>query len=445
MEIPVGFYNPNYLLNILSIFTQENMLYIFTLLFVSGILLFLSSLVSASEISFFSLTENDIKILQNQNPRKGRLIALLLTNPQKLLATILIGNNAINISLVIISTFLVDFCIQNGANPNLMLGIQIVVITSILLLFGEIMPKILATASIQKTALYTIDLLYILNLMFQFLSNALVKLANLFNKILQEEKKQISLDELAQVHELIQNHEQTEEEGKLLTNILDLGNSDIRSVMQNRMEIAALDVNDSFLKVKKLIEETAYSRIPVYEESLDKIIGILFIKDLLPHIDKEEDFEWKFLIRPPFFMTEHKKLDDALRVFQDKKNHMAIVIDEYGGTLGLVTLEDVLEEIVGEIKTEFDEEDELDYTILDQNIYLFDALILLKDMCRVTNISFEDFEDDKGEFETIAGFILEIKGSFPLKNEVIVFKNYKFTILSVDKKRIKQVKLEISE
>ncbi len=445
MEIPVGFYNPNYLLNILSIFTQENMLYIFTLLFVSGILLFLSSLVSASEISFFSLTENDIKILQNQNPRKGRLIALLLSNPQKLLATILIGNNAINISLVIISTFLVEFCIQNGANPSLMLGVQIIVITSILLLFGEIMPKILATASVQKTALYTIDLLFILNLMFQFLSNALVKLSNLFNKIWQEEKKQISLDELAQVHELIQNHEQTEEEGKLLTNILDLGNSDIRSVMQNRMEITALDVNESYVKVKKLIEETAYSRIPVYEESLDKIIGILFIKDLLPHIDKEDDFEWKFLIRPPFFMTEHKKLDDALRVFQDKKNHMAIVIDEYGGTLGLVTLEDVLEEIVGEIKTEFDEEDELDYTILDQNIYLFDALILLKDMCRVANISFEDFEDDKGEFETIAGFILEIKGSFPLKNEVIVFKNYKFTILSVDKKRIKQVKLEISE
>lgn len=445
MEIPVGFYNPNYLLNILSIFTQENMLYIFTLLFVSGILLFLSSLVSASEISFFSLTENDIKILQNQNPRKGRLIALLLSNPQKLLATILIGNNAINISLVIISTFLVEFCIDNGANPSLMLGVQIIVITSILLLFGEIMPKILATASVQKTALYTIDLLFILNLMFQFLSNALVKLSNLFNKIWQEEKKQISLDELAQVHELIQNHEQTEEEGKLLTNILDLGNSDIRSVMQNRMEITALDVNESYVKVKKLIEETAYSRIPVYEESLDKIIGILFIKDLLPHIDKEDDFEWKFLIRPPFFMTEHKKLDDALRVFQDKKNHMAIVIDEYGGTLGLVTLEDVLEEIVGEIKTEFDEEDELDYTILDQNIYLFDALILLKDMCRVANISFEDFEDDKGEFETIAGFILEIKGSFPLKNEVIVFKNYKFTILSVDKKRIKQVKLEISE
>lgn len=445
MEIPVGFYSPNYLLNIISIFTQENMLYIFTLLFVSGILLFLSSLVSASEISFFSLTENDIKILQNQNPRKGRLIALLLSNPQKLLATILIGNNAINISLVIISTFLVEFCIQNGANPTLMLGVQIIVITSILLLFGEIMPKILATASVQKTALYTIDLLFILNLMFQFLSNALVKLSNLFNKIWQEEKKQISLDELAQVHELIQNHEQTEEEGKLLTNILDLGNSDIRSVMQNRMEITALDVNESYVKVKKLIEETAYSRIPVYEESLDKIIGILFIKDLLPHIDKEDDFEWKFLIRPPFFMTEHKKLDDALRVFQDKKNHMAIVIDEYGGTLGLVTLEDVLEEIVGEIKTEFDEEDELDYTILDQNIYLFDALILLKDMCRVANISFEDFEDDKGEFETIAGFILEIKGSFPLKNEVIVFKNYKFTILSVDKKRIKQVKLEISE
>ncbi len=444
MDIPVGFYNVN-LLNILSVFTQENILYIFTLLFISGILLFLSGLVSASEISFFSLNDNDIKILQNQNPRKGRLIALLLSNPQKLLATILIGNNAINISLVIISTFLVDFCIQNGANPTLMLGIQIVVITSILLLFGEIMPKILATASIQKTALYTIDLLYILNLMFQFLSNALVKLSNLFNKIWQEEKKQISLDELAQVHELIQNHEQTEEEGKLLTNILDLGNSDIRSVMQNRMEIAALDVNVSFSEVKKLIEETAYSRIPVYEDSLDKIVGILFIKDLLPHIDKNNDFEWKFLIRPPFFMTEHKKLDDALRVFQEKKNHMAIVIDEYGGTLGLVTLEDVLEEIVGEIKTEFDEEDELDYTILDQNIYLFDALILLKDMCRIANISFEDFEDHKGEYETIAGFILEIKGSFPLKNEVILFKNYKFTILSVDKKRIKQVKLEVAE
>jgi putative hemolysin len=444
MDIPVGFYNVN-LLNIFSVFTQENILYIFTLLFISGILLFLSGLVSASEISFFSLNDNDIKILQNQNPRKGRLIALLLSNPQKLLATILIGNNAINISLVIISTFLVDFCIQNGANPGLMLGIQIILITSILLLFGEIMPKILATASIQKTALYTIDLLYILNLMFQFLSNALVKLSSLFNKIWQEEKKQISLDELAQVHELIQNHEQTEEEGKLLTNILDLGNSDIRSVMQNRMEIAALDVSVSFNQVKKLIEETAYSRIPVYEDSLDKIVGILFIKDLLPHIDKNNDFEWKFLIRPPFFMTEHKKLDDALRVFQEKKNHMAIVIDEYGGTLGLVTLEDVLEEIVGEIKTEFDEEDELDYTILDENIYLFDALILLKDMCRIANITFDDFEDHKGEYETIAGFILELKGSFPFKNEVILFKNYKFTILSVDKKRIKQVKLEVTE
>lgn len=443
MEVPVGFYQLNNLLNIFSIFNQENIIYISTLLFISAILIFLSGLVSASEISFFSLTDTDIKILQNQNPRKGRLIALLLSNPQKLLATILIGNNAINISLVIISTFLVEFLIQNGANPVLMLGVQIIVITSILLLFGEIMPKILANSSVQKTALYTIDLLYVLNLMFQFVSNGLVKSSNVLNKLWKEEKKQISLDELVQVHELIQNHEQTEEEGKLLTNILDLGNSDIRSVMQNRMEITAIELNERYTNVKKIIEETAYSRIPVYEDSLDKIVGILFIKDLLPHIDKNDDFEWKFLIRPPFFMTEHKKLDDALRVFQDKKNHMAIVIDEYGGTLGLVTLEDVLEEIVGEIKNEFDEEEEIDYTILDQNVFLFDALILLKDMCRIANVSFEDFEDHKGEFETIAGFILEIKGSFPLKNEVIQFKNYKFTILLVDKKRIKQVKLEI--
>lgn len=442
MEDPESHSLVSFLSNIYSSFEPSDIIYLVTLLLLMVVALFLSALVSASEIAFFSLEPNDIKEINEQDHKKGRLIEMLLETPKRLLATILIANNSVNITLIIISSSLVNYFEQFGGAPELYLFIQIVVVTALLLLFGEIVPKVYATQRHKKLALATVRFIFILNFIFKGLSKMLVKISKVLDYILKEEKKNLSIDELSKVHEMIQDYHHNEQEQKMLAGILELGNADVKSIMQPRMEINALPSSTSYNNVRALILESGYSRIPIYEDSIDKIVGILYIKDLLPHIMEDDDFDWVSLLRTPFFIPENKKLDDALKEFQDKKIHLAIVLDEYGGTLGLVTLEDVIEEIVGEIKNEFDD-DELEYSKIDENKYVFDATILLKDMCRITDVENVIFEDNKGDAETIAGFILELKGDFPKRGEIVLFHNYKFVIEDIDRKRIKRVKFEI--
>ena len=442
MEDPESHSFLNFISNIYSSFQASDIFYLAMLLLLMIVALIVSALISASEIAFFSLEPNDIKEINEHDPKKGKLIEMLLETPKRLLATILIGNNAINITLIIISSLFVAYFEQFGGSPELYLFIQIVVVTALLLLFGEIVPKVYATQRHKKLALITVRFIFFLNFIFKGLSKLLVKISRVLDYILKEEKKNLSIDELSKVHEMIQDYHHNEQEQKMLAGILELGNADVKSIMQPRMEINALSISDPYQKVKTLILESGYSRIPVYEDAIDKIIGILYIKDLLPHLLEEDDFNWTTLLRAPFFIPENKKLDDALKEFQEKKIHLAIVLDEYGGTMGLVTLEDVIEEIVGEIKNEFDDDD-LEYSKLDDGKYIFDATILLKDMCRITDVDNVLFEDNKGDSETIAGFILELKGDFPKRGEVIDFNNYRFVIEEMDRKRIKRVKFEI--
>lgn len=443
MEDPESHSLVSFLSNIYSSFEPSDIIYLVTLLLLMVVALFLSALVSASEIAFFSLEPNDIKEINEYDHKKGRLIEMLLETPKRLLATILIANNSVNITLIIISSSLVkDIKELFKLAPELYLFIQIVVVTALLLLFGEIVPKVYATQRHKKLALSTVRFIFILSFIFKGLSKLLVKISKVLDYVLKEEKKNLSIDELSKVHEMIQDYHHNEQEQKMLAGILELGNADVKSIMQPRMEINALPSSTSYNNVRALILESGYSRIPIYEDTIDKIVGILYIKDLLPHIMEDDDFDWVSLLRTPFFIPENKKLDDALKEFQDKKIHLAIVLDEYGGTLGLVTLEDVIEEIVGEIKNEFDD-DELEYSKIDENKYVFDATILLKDMCRITDVENVIFEDNKGDAETIAGFILELKGDFPKRGETVLFHNYKFVIEDIDRKRIKRVKFEI--
>lgn len=441
MEDPIHFSSPLLLTQLLSSISSD-WLYLLTLIILMFVLIIFSALVSASEVAFFSLEPSDITQLKQQYPQKTKIIQALLNHPKRLLASILIANNALNISLVLLSTFFVNYFIQFGGNPQWYLIIQVVVITSILLLFGEITPKVLATARYKSISIITVKMIYFIDFSFQFFSKFLVSLSKRLDSLFKEENPTISVDELSKVHDMIQDYHHNEAESKMLKGILDLGNSDVRAVMQSRLQIIALNIEDDFDHVKQIIVENGYSRIPVFEENLDQIKGVLYIKDVLNHIDKGRGFNWKTLICPPFFVPENKKLDDVLRNFQDRKIHMAIVLDEYGGTLGLVTLEDVLEEIIGDIQTEFDE-DELEFTILGEGTFVFDAKMLLRDICRIAEIDFMIFEEHKGEAESLAGFILEILGTFPKNKQLIKFKNLKFTIEALDKKSIKRVKLEV--
>lgn len=408
------------------------------------ILLGLSAFISASEIAFFGLKKSTVNELASSKSKSGKIAADLIKDPRKLLTTILIFNNSINICLVLLSTVFVDKVMLMGGPAYLYTIIQVVVITSVILLFGEIMPKIYATKKGKSTVLLMARPIFYLSILFHFFSVVLVAISSMFDKVFKEEKKNISVDELSKVHELVQEHQANAQEKKMLDGILEFGNTDVKRVMKPRLDVTAIEFGQSFSQVKDIILSCGYSRIPVYEESFDKIKGVLYVKDLLPHIGKKEEFEWQKIIRQPFFVPENKKLDDILIEFQEKKIHLAVVIDEYGGTSGVVTMEDVIEEIIGDIRDEFDD-DELEYSKLDEKRFVLDGKIQLKDLYRILEIEGEDFEENKGDSDTIAGFILEQKGDFPFKGEKISFGDYTFTIEALDKKRIKRVKLEITE
>lgn len=403
-------------------------------------LLFSSSLISGAEVAFFSLSKVKLEDAKNKKTPSIDTVIQLLKNPKKLLATILIANNFINILFILVFTYFGETVFQNISSPILKFLIEIVLVTFLILLFGEVLPKIYANRKPLRFALKMAKPIQFLNYIFSFLSIPLINLTDLVEKKLAKKQSDISVETLSEALKLTSN-DTSDEEKKILEGIVTFGNTETVQVMRPRIDLFALSEEEEFEDVLKKITKNGHSRIPVYKENIDNIIGVLYIKDLLPHLLKKK-FAWQKLLREPFFVPENKKLDDLLLEFKNKKIHMAIVVDEYGGTSGLVTLEDIIEEIVGDINDEFDDID-VSYSKLDANNYIFDGKISLKDFFKIIDLNEEDFENLIGEAETLAGFILEISGKFPKKNDVIKVKNLKFTIESVDKKRIKQVKVTI--
>ncbi|MCF6296932.1 MAG: gliding motility-associated protein GldE [Flavobacteriaceae bacterium] len=403
------------------------------------VLLISSALISGTEIAFFSLSKSTLDTKDNDS-KKNKIINLLQT-PKKLLATILIANNFINILFVLLFAYVGDHFFGNISSKALKFSLEIVLVTFLLLLFGEVLPKVYANRNGYKFASIMVRPILFLNSFLSFLSFPLLKLTGVVEKRLSKKNSDFSVEVLSQALELTSTGATTKEEKKILQGIVSFGNTETTQVMCPRMDIFALSSDEGYKSVIEKIIKSKHSRIPVYEENIDTIIGVLYAKDLLPHIQKKT-FNWVEIIRETFFVPENKKLDDLLKEFQEMKNHLAIVVDEYGGTSGLITLEDVIEEIVGDISDEFDDDD-LSYSKLDNRNYVFEGKIALKDFYKVLQIAESDFEENKFEAETLAGFVLEITGKFPKKNQIISFNGFKFKIESIDKKRIKQIKVTL--
>ena len=406
------------------------------------LLLILSALISGAEVAFFSLTKEDITKASESKSNIQKVVVSLLKNPQKLLATILISNNFINILIVLLFAYIGNTVFSEITSEVLKFGIEIVLVTFLILLFGEVLPKVYATRNSLKFASFMAYPLKVLNSVLTIVSSPLMSLTNIIEHRLGKKESNLSVEKLSQALELTSDEATTKDEQKILEGIVNFGNTETSQIMIPRIDIFALSTTELYEDVVAKIVEKGFSRNPVYKENIDEIIGVLYAKDLLPHLNKK-DFNWQKLIRDPYFVPENKKLDDLLKEFQEKKNHLAIVVDEYGGTSGIITLEDVIEEIVGDISDEFDDEDVL-FSKLDANNYLFEAKTNLKDFYKILDIeNSEIFDENKGESETIAGFILEVCGRFPRENEIIKFHNYSFKIEAMDKKRIKQVKITI--
>ena len=408
-------------------------------IFLLVILLIFSGFISGSEVALFSLSKSEIE--SKSDLKSFKIITNLLEKPNKLLATILVANNLINIGIVILFTKLGEIFFSAIESPLIKFFIEIVVATFLILLFGEILPKIYASRNNINFSRIIAYPLRILDIIFSPISLPMQKFSNYIKNKLAIQNSNISIDQISHALDLTRPEDTTKQEQKILKGIVNFGNIDTKEIMRPRIDIFALDSKLKSEEIIKSITTTNHSRIPVFDENLDKIIGVLHIKDLLPFLDKKE-FQWKELLRKPLFIPENKKLDDLMLEFQEKKVHLAIVVDEYGGTSGLVSLEDVIEEIVGDISDEFDD-DNLLYSKIDDQNFIFDGKTSLHDLCRIINENKNIFDQYKGDAETIAGFILEISKSFPKKNSKINFMKFIFTIESIDKKRIKQIKLTI--
>ena len=410
------------------------------------VLLACSALISGAEVAFFSLTASDFEANEEKSIAKSlAVVQKLLDRPKKLLATILVSNNFINIAIVLLFDSLSDALFlgiqSNFFGIDVRFIVEVGVVTFFILLFGEILPKIYANRNRISFAVFMAQPLNILDTLLSPISLPMRAATLYLHSRYGKQKANISVDHLSQALEL-SNQDTTHEEQKILQGIVTFGNTDTKQVMKNRMDIFALNEEQTFKEILPEIIEHGYSRIPVYKDSIDNITGILYAKDLIPFTDRK-NLDWKTLKREAYFVPENKKLDDLLNEFKQMKMHLAIVVDEYGGTSGLISLEDIIEEIVGEISDEFDDED-LIFSKLDDNTFIFEGKTPLKDFYKV--IKPEDpevFEEEKGEAETLAGFLLEISKGFPKKNEVISFHNYAFTIEAFEGKRIKQIKLAI--
>jgi putative hemolysin len=404
------------------------------------VLLFLSALISGTEVAFFSLSKSMLDDLETDNNPRASVVVALLSTPKKLLATILITNNFINILIVLLFSILGGYFME-GLDGRLRLLIEVVFITFLILLFGEVLPKVYANRNSLSFSMFMSRPIAILNKLLSPVSFLLTGLTNIVEDRLSKKNSTLSVETLSQALELTSDDATTKDEKSILEGIVAFGSTETVQVMKPRIDIFAIPDTMPFQEMLQKIIENGFSRNPVYHESIDDIIGVLYARDLLAHIQKK-DFNWQALIRAPYFVPENKKLDDLLQEFQEKKNHLAIVVDEYGGTSGLVSLEDVIEEIVGDISDEFDADD-LVYSQLDASNFIFEGKTALKDFCRVLDVESAVFDGIKGESETLAGFILEITGRFPKKGEKISFNSYEFLIEAIDRKRIKQVKVTL--
>ncbi|MFH0866888.1 MAG: gliding motility-associated protein GldE [Bacteroidota bacterium] len=407
------------------------------------VLLFCSALFSGAEIAFFSLKPMHLSELKRKKSRSGKKIIKLLENPKRLLATLLIANNFVNLGIVILSTYITIGLFEFGDNMAFAFIIQVVLVTFLILLFGEITPKIYATQYAITFASFVARPIAFCIQLFYPLSSLLISSTSLIDKRITR-KHNISITDLSAALDITTGKDTPEEEKKILRGIVKFGNIDVKEVMRSRIDVTAVDIKTDFRQLMNIILDSGYSRIPVYKENFDSIAGILHIKDLLPHLGKEADFNWQSLIRPAFFVPESKKINDLLQEFREKKNHMAIVVDEYGGTSGVLTMEDIIEEIVGEINDEFDT-DEVIFSKLDEKNFVFEGKTLLNDFCKIIKINPGTFDEKKGDSDTIAGLILEIEGKIPEKNDKIYYKNFIFTIEAADKRSIKRVKITLDE
>lgn len=405
------------------------------------ILLFLSAIVSGAEVALFSLSQKDIDDTLQENLSKGKIISDLLDKPKKLLATLLVANNFLNIGVVILFSFIGRNIFEGVESSVLKFILEVILVTFLILLFAEVLPKVYASRNNIKFAKRFAYSISILDKLLSPISLPMRSVTLYLHNKLGKQKNSFSINQLSQALELTDSEGTSTEEQKILEGIVSFGNTDTKQVMSPRIDIFALEITESFSAIYPKIIEKGFSRIPVYRDNIDQIEGVLFVKDLLPHIDKD-NFDWTSLIREAFFVPENKKLDNLLKDFQSLKSHLAIVVDEYGGTSGLVSLEDIIEEIVGDISDEFDDEN-LNFSQIDEKNFLFEGKINLKDFYRIVDVDEDIFESHKGEAETLAGFILEILGNFPKKDQKIAFENCLFTIETVDKKRVKQIKVTI--
>ena len=406
------------------------------------VLLAMSGFASASEIAFFSLSPTDLSELDPEHHAKDRGIVLLRDDSERTLATILITNNFVNVTIIMLCNLVFASIIHFGPKAVWLEFVSLtVLLTFLLLLFGEIMPKVYSRQNALKFCRFSVGGILFLRKLFWPLETILIKSGGFAERVMQKKNRQLSVDDLEQALELT-DKEDIKDEQSMLQGIIRFGDETAKEVMTSRQDIVNLDILSSFSDVLKCVVENNYSRIPVYQDNTDNIRGILYIKDLLPHLSKPAGFRWQSLIRPPYFVPETKKIDDLLREFQENKVHIAIVVDEYGGTSGLVTLEDILEEIVGEINDEYDEEEKV-YSKLNYNTYLFEGKVLLTDFCKILNVDDSEFEEVEGDADSLAGLLLELKGDFPSAHEKIDYKNFTFEILSIEERRISRVKVTI--
>ena len=408
----------------------------------AAVLLLMSAFASGSEIAFFSLSPSDVAELEDGKFDADRKIQNLRDDSERTLATILIANNFVNVTIIMLLNYVIAGVISFGERALLLQFLfTTVILTFLLLLFGEIMPKVYARQDPLKFCRRCVGGVMFARKLFWPIENILLKSGMMAEKIIQKENHVLSVDDLEQALELTDKND-IKDEQNMLKGIIRFGDETAKEVMTSRQNIIDLDIRSNYADVLKCIEDNNYSRIPVYQDNTDNIRGILYIKDLLPHLTKSSNFRWQSLIRPPYFVPETKKIDDLLREFQENKVHIAIVVDEFGGTSGIVTLEDILEEIVGEINDEYDEEEKF-YSKLNYKPFIFEGKTLLTDLCRILNVDDEEFEEVEGDADTLAGLLLEIKGDFPSIHEKIDYKNYTFEVMNVEERRISKIKVTV--
>ena len=411
-------------------------------IFITVLLLFISGFASGSEIAFFSLSPNDISNLNPSRSSTDSKIQQLRENSERTLATILITNNFVNVTIIMLCNYIFTSLFE-FKQPWIEFLCITVLLTFLLLLFGEIMPKVFSSQDPLRFCRRTVNGIMVCMKLFWPIENILLKSGILAEKVIKKESRQLSVDDLEQALDMT-DKEELKNEQSMLQGIIRFGDETAKEIMTSRQDIIDLDIKSSFKTVLECIVENNYSRIPIYDGNEDNIRGVLYIKDLLPHLSKPATFRWQSLIRPPYFVPETKKIDDLLREFQKDKVHIAIVVDEFGGTSGLVTLEDILEEIVGEIHDEFDEE-ERNYTKINYNTFIFEGKTLLSDFCKILNIDDDEFAEVEGDADSIAGLILELKGDFPSIHEKIEYRNYVFEIFGIEGRRISKVKVTLKD